>query len=324
MRQYLSAGDFTDLYIRLLQRGNLSFLRPIWKNAKERTRLTFDHQFAISIWNMIPAVKQRLNAKVSGAPKVNYEQHFINKHLKDRHNLRLLSIGCGTASHEQYLAAHGPFSLIHGIDLAPTLIRVAQEQAHEKGLQNCRFEVLNFISDQIDGPYDVVLFHQSLHHFKDFDFILGEFVPRVLTTDGLLLLNEYGGPDRFQWPPHQLKNAQAALRRLPVAYRQIFKTQLIKSKIYRPGWWRMKFADPSESLNSGELRPKLYQYFNTLRGKTPWRQPSIHLVLKDIAHNFCDNRPESLACLQELFAAEDSYLQENPTDFFYGVYQPCH
>ncbi len=321
MPQLISLGDFQDIYIRLLQRGNLGFLGKVLVKDSQRTRQTFDHQYEISIWNMIPALRHRLNEKVSGQQDIPYEQHVIDQFLSASKELKLLSIGCGSASHELYFAQQGPFSLVHGIDLAPQLISLARKQANERGLTNCRFEVKDFFKESFSEQYDVVLFHQSLHHFADFDFILGRFVPQVLAPQGILVLNEYGGPTRFQWPRHQLRAATACLKELPTSHRQIFKTSLIKNKVYRPGWWRMKLSDPSESLNSEALRPKLAQYFESLEEK-PLGGNLLHLVLKDIAHNFCDASQQSQELLEDLFKKEDRYLKKHPSDFFYGVYRP--
>lgn len=319
MPQYLSIGDFKDVFIRLLQRGGLGFLAKILGSQNSRTRQTFDHRHSISIWNMVPEVRQRLNSLASGDPSINYEQHVIDKYLRGRTDLKLLSIGCGTASHELYFAQHGPFSLVHGIDLAPQLIKSAQLQAAEMNLENTRFEVKDFITDTFKEKYDVVLFHQSLHHFENFDFILAKFLPQVLAKNGCLVLNEFVGPTRLQWTKEQLMAINQTLGELPEKYRQVFKTFLIKDKAHRPGWWRMKLSDPSESINTDHLLPKVHQYLNAVEEK-PLGGNILHILLKDIAHNFCNDDPETRKWLGFLFEKEDEFLQKHQSDFVFGIY----
>ncbi len=319
MKTYFSKGDLGDVMIRVYQRGLQSLVSRFGLSSTARTRNTFNHNFSISIWNMIPEVRERLNQMASGNPKVPYEQYVIDQYLQGKSNLKLLSIGCGSASHELYFAEHGPFELVHGVDLAPGLIRQAQSKAEEKGLTNCRFEVRDFNELAIPESYDIVLFHQSLHHFKDFEAIYSAFVVPVLKPDGYLVLNEFVGPTRLQWTRAQLKASRKMLKQLPEKYRQILNTPFTKRTVSRPGIFRMLLSDPSESINSQQIMPATHQHFKVVEEK-PLGGNILHLLLKDIAHNFCTADPEAQAWLRKCFEAEDAFLRDHPDDFVFGVY----
>ena len=71
-----------------------------------------------------------------------------------------------------------------------------------------------------ESKYDIVLFDASLHHVKKLDDTLSR-VHRTLKPDGCLVINEYIGPDRFQWTKNQLKAANSALMTLPEKFRRI-------------------------------------------------------------------------------------------------------
>jgi len=44
-------------------------------------------------------------------------------------------------------------------------------------------------------------------------------------------------------------------------------------------------------------------------------------VLKDISHHFLDMDSERKYILNSLFDFEDEYLQNQPSDFVFGIYQ---
>lgn len=320
MKTYFSKGDLGDVMIRAYQRGWQSVWTRLGLSSKMRTRNTFNHDFSISIWNMIPEVRERLNQMASGDPQLPYEQYVINTYLKGRTGLKLLSIGCGSASHELYFAKHGPFELVHGVDLAPALITQAQKKAEAKGLTNCRFEVRDFSELNVPESYDIVLFHQSLHHFQDFEAIYKAFVLPVLKPDGYLVLNEFVGPARLQWTKAQLRASRKMLKQLPENYRQILHTPFIKRNVSRPGIFRMILSDPSESINSEQILPATHAHFKVVEEK-PLGGNILHLLLKDIAHNFCtDDDPQAKAWLRKCFEVEDVFLQDHSDDFVFGVY----
>ena len=76
---------------------------------------------------------------------------------------KTLDLGCGTGNYSIYLASLG-FE-VTGIDISPTAIKIAQENAKRKGI-NCEFLVanvlgnLNKVKDTFDFAYDWELLHQ--------------------------------------------------------------------------------------------------------------------------------------------------------------------
>lgn len=255
----------------------------------------------------------------SGSPDKTYEEYVIENYLTGLQSPSLLSIGCGVASHELHFAEKGHFSLVHGIDLAAELVKSARESAEKMGLPNTHFEVKNFLTEPFDQKYDVVLFHQSLHHFEDFDHILGQFLPKVLKADGILVIHEFVGPTKLQWHSDQLNEVNRLLNKLPNAYKRIFKTPFLQKQIYRPGLLRMQASDPSESINSSEIIPALRRHLSILEERALGGN-LLHLLFKDIAHHFCNENDETTELLQMLFDAEDQWLKSQQSDFVFGIY----
>ncbi|MEO7649121.1 MAG: class I SAM-dependent methyltransferase [Bryobacteraceae bacterium] len=95
---------------------------------------------------------------------------------------RALSVGCGIGDTEILLAPH--VRELVGIDLSPTAIRQAREDAAREGLHNTEF--LEGSLDTVDGKFDLVFGIFFLHHLPD--ALLAEAparIARLLKPGGL-------------------------------------------------------------------------------------------------------------------------------------------
>lgn len=107
----------------------------------------------------------------------------------------------------------GVFAQITGVDISPEQTGRATRHAKEAHLD----DVLSFhVADArqalrgAEGQYDVVLALDSLHFGH-----LGEtmrLIARAPGPGGLLILDDYVGPSRFQWASAQIRAANALLR----------------------------------------------------------------------------------------------------------------
>ena len=94
--------------------------------------------------------------------------------------------------------------------------------------------------------YDAVFFHQSLHHVSKLEKLLAD-VSRSLKPGGLLYLDEYIGPSRFDWNDD-----------LIAVHRKMFS-----SMVPREAWRAESLSlpiqayDPSEAIRSSEIMPKV-------------------------------------------------------------------
>ena len=87
-----------------------------------------------------------------------------------------------------------------------------------------------------------------------------------------------------------------------------------------PGLLRMKLVDPSEAIDSSSILPAIQKHFNVVEErKVGW--DILHILLKDIAHNFLNTDDETRHLLSYLFDQEDEYLkQTGRSDAVFGVY----
>ena len=271
-------------------------------------------------WWSVPRVQKRWNNLITGDANTDYTTYVIKKYLKDKKNLKLLSPGCGTGSKELKFAKFDNFGFIEAFDISSERIKVAKENAGRLGLKNIQYKIADMQSFKCEkNYYDVIVFDSFLHHIKNLDEILSKIYDS-LWNDGIVVINEYVGPNRFQWSKEQLEVSNEALSKLPQLYRKRLNSDKIKTKCYRPGLLRMSLSDPSEAVNSENILPKMRVRFKILEEK-PYGGNILHLTLKDISHNFIKENEESNILLDALFKIEDDFLNgSNESDFVFGIY----
>jgi ubiquinone/menaquinone biosynthesis C-methylase UbiE len=320
---FISFGDLVDLYYKIRQKG-LAFLITRLKLSKQGrtiTKWTVLESCGSDFW-VIPEVRRRWNEKCTGDPGLEYEYYIIDKYFSGRKGLRLLSVGCGTGSRERKFASFNGFSLIEGIDLAPKQVEEAREEALRQNLTRINYHVGDFRTFLFqEDTYDIVLFNSSLHHFTRIDDLVRDNVVPILKPGGLLVIFDYTGPRRLQWTKDQLRAANELLHRMPRKYRLRSNGTTIKRHIYRPGLLRMILVDPSEAVDSGSILPSVHKYFEVVEEK-PVGWDILHILLKDIAHNFLDDSKETMELLKELFRKEDEFIAGNGrSDMTFGIYR---
>jgi SAM-dependent methyltransferase len=317
----LTADDFLETLAKLRQRGAGFLLSKLNPSGLTRTQSTFDAPgLQTANWWILPAVRARWNAKITGDPTLPYEPYVVNTYLRGRTGLRLCSLGSGSCSHELAFARHSNFELVECVDITSALLAEAAQRAASEGLQNMCFEVRDVNRQQWPtAAYDVVLFHSALHHFRRVEEVVAH-VWQALRPGGLLILNDYVGPNRLQWTRAQLAAANQLLAQLPPSHRRRYLSGQLKTRITGPGWLRMLVADPSEAVESEAILPAIRRQFATLEEK-PVGGNLLALVLKDIAHHFLADDVANQQLLQQLFAAEDAFIAQHSSDLLFGVYQ---
>lgn len=320
-KTFISKGDFIDLFYKVRQKG-LSVMSSFFHLSEQaRTASKWNAHISSSDFWILPQVRRRWNEKITGNPSMEYEDYVMKKYLYGKSDLSMLSVGCGTGARERKFGTYPQFNRVVGIDIAAQQIKEAREESNKLGLHKLHYIVGDFTKEKFEyGQFDVILFNSSLHHFPHIASLLEKHVVPLLKENGLLIVFEYAGPNRLQWTNEQLAIANQVLKSLPEKYRVRFQSGQIKQKIYRPGLWRLKLMDPSEAVDSENLVNALHKVFEVVEEKKlGW--DVTHLVLKDIAHHFLEENPESEAWLDFIFRHEDDYLKRTGrSDAIFGVY----
>jgi SAM-dependent methyltransferase len=317
----------TDLFL-LAEKVRKGYLVRIIKRLSpikpHRIRAAWTPQQTVSrFWLDIPYVARRNNRLLSGDPAVDIYSHVNTRFLAGRCGLTALSLCCGDGTNEIAWARTGAFSRIDAFDLTPGCISAAQAKISGTPLQ----EILHFQARdvwKIDASvhsYDIVFSLSALHHISPLEEYLRK-IKSWLKKDGLLVVWDFCGPSRFQWPDRQIEAVNDALATLPPGFRRQWGSGTLKQRIYRPSKLLMYLNDPSEAVESASIRPLLEKHF-TIAEQRLLKANILQLALDDIAFNFLNDDRETFACLDALFAMEDDLVdaQGLASDYLYGVYR---
>jgi ubiquinone/menaquinone biosynthesis C-methylase UbiE len=318
----ITKDDIIDTYAKLKQRGFSFITSKLNINQVSRSKTAFNHtHIKSSNWWIIPKIKKRWNYMVTGNENTEIVDFTVTSYLKDKQNLKMLSLGSGNCANELKFASYKNFELITCTDISDILLKRAKKTASKEPLTNIEFKVQNANTYKYPkNHYDIVYFRASLHHFKNIDNLVNKLLKETLKDRGLLIIDEYVGPNRLQFPKHQITAINQALKLIPKKYRKRFKLNFYKNKVTGSGIIRMKIADPSECVESARILPTIHKNYNIIY-EAHYGGNILMTVLKDIAHNFIDLTEEKKEILSKLFQFEDDYLKKHLSDFVFGIYQ---
>lgn len=281
-------------------RKHLDRIKHVWGAGRVWGGTDIQH------WLQHPLVQERINFKISGAPRMNRFEYFLNRYLQNRMPVeRALTLGSGVGELERGLCQYG-FALSHeGVDLSDQSVRVAIERAAAEGLGHLSYRTADLNNVALDaGAYDVIFGISSVHHTENLEHLFQQ-VRQALKPNGYFFLDEFIGPSRFQWTDAQLRVINNELQGLPKDLRRLISDRTkFKNAVRRKSVPEIIAADPSEAVRSGEIVPLLSQYFSVLEVKG-YGGAILHELLYDTAGNFREENAGSLEHLRRLFEVED-------------------
>jgi SAM-dependent methyltransferase len=229
-----------------------------------------------------------------------------------------LSLGCGAGHLDRIFKRCGfTFRSFTGIDISDVAVAQARALADEIGLAaNTRYLAADLNHFELPPrSFDFIFFFQSLHHVEALEHVLGQ-CQRALRPPGLLLVNEFVGPSRFQWTSQQLEMANALTAALPEELCHDLQRGGLKREIVRPTVRQMVAHDPSEAVRSSEIEPLVKTYFE-IAGEWSWGGTLNHLVFQNIAANFDQANPCHRSIVELLIHHENALIRQGllPSDF---------
>jgi SAM-dependent methyltransferase len=317
----VSTRDIYRLCERLPHHAGTLARRLLW-SGRRRTVDTYSRPAKDDQWWSIPAVLRRWNKLVTGDEQLDHYRWLADRYLP-RSDLRALSVGCGEGARELRWARTGRFRSVLGIDLSPYAIDSARRAASAASLADVvRFEVGDLADPTVAGrePFDVIIGEHSIHHLSPLREVLQSLRQR-LVPGGLVLIDEFVGPSKFQWTQAQLDWINRLLPQLPERLRRRQDGSL-KHREYRPSRLYMRLNDPSEAVESAAIVPLLDELFERVELR-PYGGAILHMLLSKIGHHFQDDDAEAMHWLQQLATIEDECMArgELPSDFVVGVWR---
>jgi SAM-dependent methyltransferase len=224
------------------------------------------------------------------------------------------------------LVSRGFAQRVTGLDLSVDAIAQASAAAEKEGLADkITYAAADLNSyDFKAGYFDAIFGISAVHHI----FHLEDFFQncrKALKPGGLIFLNEYIGPSRWQVPDDALEAMNAVLGILPDRYQLLLQIEPVapRKRHYRvPIEW---FAqnDPSESVRSAEIVSTLKLYFDIIDFR-PYGGAISHLLFSGIAANFDESNEDHVTIMKLILLLEDLLEKHKviSTDFATIVAKP--
>ena len=278
----------------------------------------FVHDLERLSWTGIPQVHLNHNYLMTGDRNTYWVDWMRGRFFPDGDAGDTLSLGCGAGHLDRiFKERHYTFRSFAGIDISREAVERAQTLAEQIGLApSIRYTAADLNTIELPAEsFDFIYFFQSLHHIEALERVL-DSCSAALRADGLLLVNEFVGPSRFQWTSRQLEMATELTLALPEDLRRDLQGGGIKSRVERPSIKQMIRHDPSEAVRSAEIENLVKARFEIV-GEWNWGGTLNHLVFQNIAANFDSANPYHRSLIELLIHHENDLVRHGvlPSDF---------
>jgi 2-polyprenyl-3-methyl-5-hydroxy-6-metoxy-1,4-benzoquinol methylase len=256
-------------------------------------------------WLQHPVAIEIVNSRISGDPQVGASQWFKERYFPAPAQ-RCLSLGCGHGHFERDAISRGIAKEIDAFDISEGAIENARKSAEDAGLvELIHYSVRDL--DQIELPpsaYDAIFIMSAAHHVSNLENLFAQCA-QALRPGGLLILNEYIGPNRFQSSPFVAQTIAGIRAILPERYRRdLFKND---GSVFRDFALataeQVAAVDPSEAIRSADILHELERWF-TIRDFRPYGGGIQHLLFSGIMGNFDANDDADVALVRSIATTE--------------------
>ena len=286
-----------------------------WNNIHKRKRVRW--------WHM-PTIIREINRRVCGEPLDKISAGAVRLATEvagERSFYRGVSVGGGAGSKEMTVLESGLVEHFTIFELSDKRIEAGIAAARKRGLESrIRFEKANALKSFRDkASFDFVHWNNALHHMFSVRKAIA-WSRHVLTANGMFYMDDYVGPNRFQWSQASLDVASGIRARLAERYlrSEADPEKPVPARIKRPSRLRIIREDPSEAPDSSKILRELGRQF---------RDPLIrntgglvyNLALVHTLHNFSEDLEEDRALLRSLMLVDELVLGVPKVDNHYSV-----
>lgn len=258
------AGKFSKEDV--VNRLNVAFEAILYSDNLSKTEKAWnDYHFSQKsgskiYWWDSPVILEHCQKLITGDPKTDFYQFIKNEFVRNPLG-RGLSICSGSGEFERGLLNKNICRSIDAYEIAEVRAKEGMKAAQEKGY------AINFFIEDVNKAtfkkdfYDIFISWSALHHIENLEGVC-ENTHTALRKGGLLIIQEYIGPNQFQWTDSQLEIINKLLHILPERLRINQKTGEMITHIKRPTIEYMNSTDPSEAIRSKDIMPILEKFFD--------------------------------------------------------------
>jgi len=252
-------------------------------------------------WLEHKVILEFIHRRVSGDPNVSTHQWFKNSFFSEPAQL-CLSLGCGFGAFERMAISIGIARKFHANDISKGAIERARQAAFEAGLADqIEYTVMNLDEAALpEDTYDAIFGLSSVHHVCNLERLFRQ-CRIALKPSGLMFLDEYIGPSRFQTSTEVTELINGVLGLLPDQYRRsLFTNDGTTIDRYVPSpIEHFEKHDPSEAIRSADIVSTLQNDFEIIEFR-PCGGTILHMLLTGITGNFDENKEVDIALLNLL------------------------
>ncbi len=272
----------------------------------------------LAFWQS-PIARAAINRRITGDPELGPETHFARRHGRAIVAPLALSLRASDAKLELALVEAGSCERLVGLDEDQGRVDFASGRVPEPLREQVRFQLGTLEDFRAPEPLGAVVCRSFLHRRSD----LPEAIDRIdelLAPGGLVFVEDFVGPARFQWTDPQIDAINRLLVQLPDELLRDLAAGdgRLKRSVQRPDLDAWRVSNPHEAVRSDEILPLLDARFERVE-VCPYGGAVFHQLFSRIMGNFA-GRPELVGVLMEIDALlTDAGALE--ADYVWGVWR---
>ena len=203
---------------------------------------------------------------MTGVPSHESYNFLLHTLFGDAARGKVLAVGSGLAMEEQDLVASGILSNVDAYELSEVAVNTANARIASAGMSDkLRVHAGDVTKAGLaEGSYDAVYVNAAIHHFFNIEEMM-DFFHYVLKPGGLLVYNEYVGPDHHMYHDKVMAILDKVNACLDEKLRYDELRSEIRSFVPRATLEWMKEMDPSEGVHASLILPLTYQKFDVVQ-----------------------------------------------------------
>jgi SAM-dependent methyltransferase len=272
----------------------------------------------LAFWQS-PVARAAINRRITGDPELGPETYFARRHGPAIVAPHAVSLRASDAKLEIALVEAGSCERVTGLDDEQSRVDGAAGRVPEPLRDRIEFQLGTIERWEPAGPLGAAVCRSFLHRRPDLESVLDRLAA-MLAPGGLLFVEDFVGPARFQWTDAQLEAINRLLARLPdeLLTDLTAKDGRRKRSVERPDPADWIAANSSEAVRSDEILPALDARFERVE-VFPYGGAVFHQLFSRIIGNFAA-RPELVGVVMEVDAllTDTGALQ---SDYVWGVWR---
>lgn len=206
------------------------------------------------------AIAKRLTGNANGNPLRTICQKYLSPSAA-----KMLAVGSGLAIVEESLVRDGFVDKLVAFEASKVAVETARERIARNGLSN-RIEMRcgDVMQAGIEAEsFDAVFVQAAIHHFYEIEEMFA-FFHRILKPGGLIIYDEYVGPDHHMYEESVMSLMDEVNDSLSDEYRFDVIRNQIRNEVPQATLEWMLEMDPSEGVHASKILPLTYKYFDVM------------------------------------------------------------